>query len=172
MAIVIAGGILCIVLYSFEKRATLLFKHVLFLQPSLFFTQPIRMYYLFITTIILFINFCATAIVGTKDVHPKGCKNPLSNKFSSRLETIILPKIALIFPVPAKKTALLELSPMILLLDCIFWKTVPVPANTVIPNFIHSLPEDVLLSTSPLLKLRLSNLFNLISVYTRNFFTV
>ena len=49
-------------------------------------------------------------------------------------------------------------------------ENLPVPANTVTPNSL-SLPEDVLLSTSPLLKLRLSNLFNLISVETRNFFT-
>ena len=45
--------------------ATLLLKHLLFLQPGLFFPQPRRIYYLPITTIMLFINLCATAIVGT-----------------------------------------------------------------------------------------------------------
>ena len=45
--------------------ATLLLKHVLFLQPALFFQQPRRMYYLPITTIMLSINLCATAIVST-----------------------------------------------------------------------------------------------------------
>ena len=76
-----------------------------------------------------------------------------------------------IFPVPARKTALLKSPLMTLLLDSIFWKALPVLANTVTPNSL-SLPEDVLLSTSPLLKLRLSNLFNPISVNTRNFFIV
>ena len=42
--------------------ATLLLKHVLFLQPDLFFPQPRRMYYLPTTTIMLFINLCTTAI--------------------------------------------------------------------------------------------------------------
>ena len=41
--------------------ATLLLKHVLFLQPGFFFQQPRRMYYLLITTITLSINLCATA---------------------------------------------------------------------------------------------------------------
>ena len=50
-------------------------------------------------------------------------------------------------------------------------ETLPGPANTVTANPL-SLPKDVLLSISPLLKLRLSNLFNAISVNTRNFFTV
>ena len=95
----------------------------------------------------------------------------INKMFPSRSETIILSKIASIFPVPARKTALPKSSPMILLLDSIFRKTLPVPANTVTLNSL-CLPEDVLLSTSPLLKLRLSNLFNLISVDTRNFFTV
>ena len=67
---------------------TLQLKHVLFLQPGLFFPQPRRIYYLLITTIMLFINFCATAIVRTYDVHPKGCKNVLSNMFPGRSETI------------------------------------------------------------------------------------
>ena len=98
-------------------------------------------------------------------------KNALSNMFLGRSETIVLLKIALIFPVPAKKTALLKSPPMTLLLDSISWKTLPVPANTVTPNF-PSFPEDVLLFISPLLKLRLLNLFNPISVHTRKFFTV
>ena len=46
-------------------------------------------------------------------------------------------------------------------------ETLPVPANTVTPNSLF-LPEDILPSTFPLL----SNLFNLIYVDTRNFFTV
>ena len=45
--------------------ATSLWKHVLFLQPSLFFPQPRRMYYLPITTTILCISLCAIMIVGT-----------------------------------------------------------------------------------------------------------
>ena len=45
--------------------ATLLLKQVLFFLPGLFFPQPRRMYYLPITTIMLSINLCATAIVGT-----------------------------------------------------------------------------------------------------------
>ena len=72
--------------------------------------------------------------------------------FPGRSETIILLKIALIFPVPARKTALLKSPRMILLLDSIFWKTLSVPANTVTPNSLF-LPEDALLSTFPLLKL-------------------
>ena len=79
--------------------------------------------------------------------------------FPGRSENIILLKIALIFPVPARKTALLKSPLMTLLLDSISWKTLPVPANTLTPNSL-SLPEDILLFTSPLLKLRLSDLFN------------
>ena len=151
--------------------ATLLLKLVLFLQPALLFPQPRRIYYLPITTIMLSINLCATAIVSMEDVHPKSCKNALSNMFPGRSETIILLKIALIFPVLARKTALLRSPPMTLLLDSISWKTLPVPGNTVTPNSLF-LPEDILLSTSPLLKLRLLNLLNPTSVDTKNFFTV
>ena len=57
-----------------------------------------------------------------------------------------------------KKKAFLKSPPVTLLLDSIFWKTLPVPHNTVTLNFL-SLPEDLLLSTSPLLKLCLSNCF-------------
>ena len=117
-----------------------------------------------------FVCSCNSRYVGCT-VHPKGCKNILSNLFPGRSETIILPKIALIFPVPAKKTALLKSPPMTLLLDSIFWKTLPVPVNIVTPNSLF-LSEDVLLSTSPLLKLRFSNLFNQFSVDTKNVFTI
>ena len=58
-----------------------------------------------------------------------------------------------------------------LLLNSIFWKTLSVPSNIVTPNSL-SLLEDVFFSTSPLLKLLLSYLFNLIYVETKNFFTV
>ena len=69
-----------------------------------------------------------------------------------------------------KKNSTSQSSPMTLLLDNIFWITLPVPANTVTPNFL-SLPKDVLF-TFPLLKLCLPNFFNPISVNTMNFFTV
>ena len=105
--------------------ATLPLKNMLFLQPGFFFPQPERMYYLPITTIMLFINLCATAIVGMCDVHLKGCKNALNNMFPGRSETIILLKIALISPVPARKTALLKSLPMTLHLDRISRKTLP-----------------------------------------------
>ena len=84
--------------------------------------------------------------------------------FQGRSEAIILLKSAFIFLVPARKTALLKSPPMTLLLDTIFWKTIPMPNHTVTPNSL-SLLEDVLLSTSPLLKIRLSNLFNPISIF-------
>ena len=115
-----------------------------------------------------FVCHCDSRCVGRTS---QRLQEPLSNMFSGRSETIILFEIALIFPVPARKTAVLKSPPMTLLLNSISWKTLPVPANTVTPNSL-SLFEDVLLSTSPLLKLRLSNLFNPISVDTRNFFTV
>ena len=51
--------------YSHSALFTLLLKHVLFLQPGLSFPQPRRMYYLPITTIMLSINLCAAAVVGT-----------------------------------------------------------------------------------------------------------
>ena len=151
--------------------ASLVLKLVLFSQPGPFFPQPRRLYYLSITTIMLFISLCATVIVGTWDVDPKSYKNPLSNMFPDLSETIILLKIALNFPVPAIKTALFKLFSMTLRLDSISWKTLPVPANTVTLNSL-SLPEDILLSIFPLLKLLLSHLFNLMYVDNRNFFTV
>ena len=43
----------------------LLLKHVLFLPLDLFYPQSRRIYYLPITTIMLFIKLCATAIGGT-----------------------------------------------------------------------------------------------------------
>ena len=125
-----------------------------------------RIYYLPMTKIILFINFCVAAIVRTWDVHSRGCRNALSNRFAGRSETIILPKIALIFPVPERQTELFKLLPMSLLLDNMFWK-----ANTVTPNSLFLLVDE-LLSIFPLFKLLLSNLYNLIYVNTRNFFTV
>ena len=144
--------------------ATLLLKHVLFLQPGLFFPQPRRIYYLPMTKIILFINFCVAAIVRTWEVHSRGCRNALSNRFAGRSETIILPKIALIIPVPERQTELFKLLPMSLLLDNMFWK-----ANTVTPNSLFLLVDE-LLSIFPLFKLLLSNLYNLIYVNTRNCF--
>ena len=92
----------------------------------------------------------------------KVAKIALSNTFLGQSETIIFLKIAPIFPVPARQTAPLKLLPMTLLLDSIFWKALHVPANTMMPNFL-SLLEDVLF-TFLLLKLLLSNLFNLIYV--------
>ena len=77
------------------------------------------------------------------------------------------PRLLQSFPC-LQETAHLKSSLMILLLDSIFWKTLPVPTNTVTPNSLP-LPKDVLLSTA-VLKLHLSNLLNLIYVDTRNFF--
>ena len=88
-------------------------------------------------------------------------KYPVINTFPGLSGTSILPKTALIFTVPLRRTAPLKSSSIALLLDSIFWKTLSVPANTVTPNAI-SLLENVLLSTFPLLKLLFSNLFNLI----------
>ena len=51
------------------------------------------------------------------------------------IRNIVLFKIALIFPVPARKAALLKSSHMTLLLNSIFWKTLPVLANTVTTKF-------------------------------------
>ena len=45
--------------------ATLLLKHMLFLQPGIFFRRSKKIYYVPIITITLIINLCATAIVGT-----------------------------------------------------------------------------------------------------------
>ena len=145
---------------KFQKQITTAIQRCYFAVEAhvVFTTRPLlsatnfrnRMYYLPITTIMLFNNLCATAIVGTEDVHLKGCikqhvfrsiRNHYSSQDCSNLSHA------------CTKAALLKLSPMTLLLDSIFWKTLPVP-------------------TSPLLKLRLSNLFNLISVDTRNFFAV
>ena len=118
--------------------ATWLLKHVLLLQPDLFFPQSRRMYryHLPITTIMFSINLFATAIVGTWDAHFKCCKNALSNMFPGRLETIIFLKITQIFPVPAKKITLLKSPSVILLLDSISWKTLSVPVNTVTQNYL------------------------------------
>ena len=68
-----------------------------------------------------------------------------------------------------KLITLLQISPSNILEKQVRLKIVP--ANTVTTNSL-SLPEDMLLSTSLPLKLHLSNLFNLISVDTKNFFTV
>ena len=75
------------------------------------------------------------------------------------------------FSFACKKNSASQVTTHDSLLDSIFWKTLFIPANTVTPNSL-SLPEDVLLSTSPLLKLRLSHLFNPNFFDTRNFFTV
>ena len=70
-----------------------------------------------------------------------------------------------------KKSSTSQVTPMTLPLDSISWKNLPVPGNTVTTKFL-SLPEDVFLSISLLLKLLLPNLFNLVSVDTKNLFTV
>ena len=123
------------------------------------------MYILCTNVIYQFVCHCNSRYVGCAS---KGCKNALSNKFSGRSKTIILLKTALIFPMPARQSTPLKLLPMTLLLESIFWKTLPVPSNTVTPNFL-SLVENVPLFNFQLLKLLLSNLFNLIYANTRNF---
>ena len=83
---------------------------MLLLQPGLFFPQSRRMYYLPITIIMLrtyqFVYLCDSRYVG-RTLYPKCCKSALNNMFSGRSESIILHKIASIFPVPARKTAFL-----------------------------------------------------------------
>ena len=123
-------------LFSF---AALLLKNVFLLQPGFFFPQPRKMYFLPITTIKLSINLCATAMVGMQNVHSKDCKNELSNMFPGRSETIIIFKIALIFPVPAEKH---HFSSKPMILNSIFQKTLSVPANRLTPNSLFLL-EDV-----------------------------
>ena len=148
---------------------TLLLKHLLFLQPGLFFPQPRRMYYLPITTIILSINFCAAAIIGTIVGTSQWLQERIKQTcFQVDQKPSFFSRLLYSFSCLQEKQHF-KSPPITLLLDSIFWKTLPVPANIVTPNSL-SLPEDLLLSISPLLNLRSSNFFNQISVDTRNFF--
>ena len=95
-----------------------------------------------------FVCHCDSRYVGRTS---QRLQSALNNMLPGRSKTIIFPKIAPIFPMPARPTTLLKPPPMILLLDSIFWKILPVRANTVTPNSL-SLPKDVLffyLSTLP-----------------------
>ena len=126
--------------------ATLLFKYVLFLQLGLFFPQQSKTYCLSITTTMPFIFVPLRQSVRRTYV-PIVDNNGLSNTFPGRSRTSILLKTALIFPVPARRTAPLKLSPMTLLLDSIVCETLPVPVNTMTSNSLF-LPKVFLLVCS------------------------
>ena len=109
------------------------------------------MYYSLFIKATLFTNFCATAIVGTWVILLKGYNRELSSTCPKPFSRIIFLRIKAHWPALASQSEALKLKLPFLLLDNIFYKTLPAHMNIIITNFLF-LPVAVLLFIFPPLK--------------------
>ena len=130
-----------------------------------------RMYYRLFIKATLFINFCATAIVGTWVVLLKGYNRGLSSTCPKPFSRNIFLRTEAHWPALASQSEILKLKLLFLLLDNIFYKTLHAHVNIMITNFPF-LPMAVLLFIFPPLKPRTSKHPNQIYANKRNSFIV
>ena len=116
---------------------------------------------------ILFINFCATVIVGTWVVLLKGCNKGLSSMCLKPFFRDLLLKTEAHSPALASQSESLKLKLLSPLLGNISYKTRHVHVNTMMANFLF-LPVAVLFFLSPPLKQFKSKQPNKIYVNKRN----
>ena len=139
--------------------------------PDNFCMHPKRMYYPLFIKATLFINFCATAIVGKWVVRLKGYNRGLSSTCSKPFFRSIFLRTEAHWPALASQSEDLKLKLPFLLLDNIFYKTLHAHVNIMITNFLF-LPVAVLLFIFPLLKPRTSKHTNQIYANKRKSFMV
>ena len=120
---------------------------------------PKKMYFLLFNIAILFINICATAIVGTYVLHTKGCRTGLNSKYQKASNGPVFFKIdrpflvLANFPITWSSMILLLINTFHILINCTLFITVTI-------NSLY-FPLVVLLFISPPWKLLLFKLVNL-----------
>ena len=119
-------------------------NHALSTPPDKFCLQPNRMYYPLFIKATLFINFCATVIVGTWVVLLKGCNRGSSSTCLKPFFWDIFFKTKAHWPSLTSQSETLKLKLFSPLFDNISYKTLYVHVNTAITNFLF-LPMAVLL---------------------------
>ena len=115
----------------------------------------------------LFTNFCATAIVGTWVVLFKGYNRGLRSTCQKPFSRSIFLRTEAHWPALASQSEALKLKLPFLLLDNIFYKTLPAYVNIMITNFLF-LPVAALLFIFPPFKPRASKHPNQIYANKKN----
>ena len=138
-------------LKQLSNAVTLQLNNALSTPPDNFCLEPKRMYYLLFIKATLFINFCATAIVGMWAVLFKGYNRGLSSTCPKSFSRSIFLRTKAHWPALANQSEALKLKLPFLLLDNTFYKTLHAHVNIMITNFLL-LPMAVLLLIFPPLK--------------------